>query len=172
MNGVKVFIDTNVIAYLHSQTDEQKRNRAYSVLKQYDRQISTQVLNEFSNVCIKKWKLTREKIHNLIGQICLYFDVGYIYEDNIRKALKIHGRYHYRAKDAIEKLFEQIKCDMDGKVFVTFVACIIRSYLLSHLNQYLMDNSTSMKKVFSQLSNITIISSGNSFRFTKALTKK
>ena len=93
--------------------------------------------------------------------------------------------YHYRAKDAIEKLFDQIKCDMDGnrirthneqttdgKVFVTFVACIIRSYLLSRLNQYLMDNSTSLKKVFNQLSNITIISSGNNFRLTKALTKK
>ena len=93
--------------------------------------------------------------------------------------------YHYRAKDAAEKLFDQIKCDMDGnrirthneqttdgKVFVTFVACIIRSYLLEKLNQYLTDNSTSLKKAFNQLSNIIIISSGNRFRFTKALTKK
>jgi transposase len=56
--------------------------------------------------------------------------------------------YHYRAKDAIEKLFDQIKCDMDGnrirthnelttdgKVFVTFIACVIRSYLLNMLDQ-------------------------------------
>ena len=103
MNDVRAFVDTNIIAYLysHSQADEQKRNHAYSVLKQYDCQISTQVLNEFSNVCIKKWKLTREKIHNLIGQICLYFDVGYIYEDTIRKALKIHGRYGYAYYDSL-----------------------------------------------------------------------
>ena len=93
--------------------------------------------------------------------------------------------YHYRAKDAAEKLFEQIKCDMDGnrirthneqttdgKVFVTFIACIIRSYLLEKLNQYLTDNSTSLKKAFSQLSNITITSSANRFRFAKPLTKK
>jgi len=93
--------------------------------------------------------------------------------------------YHYRAKDAIEKLFDQIKCDMDGnrirthneqttdgKVFVTFVACIIRSYLLQKLNQYLTNNSTSLKKVFSQLSNIAIISTAKGLRFTKALTKK
>jgi transposase len=93
--------------------------------------------------------------------------------------------YHYRAKDACEKLFDQIKCDMDGnrvrthneqttdgKVFVTFIACIIRSYLLNKLNQYLTDNSTSLKKAFSQLSNITIISNSKGFRFTKALTKK
>jgi transposase len=93
--------------------------------------------------------------------------------------------YHYRAKDAVEKLFDQIKCDMDGnrirthneqttdgKVFVTFVACAIRSYLLSKLGQYLTDNSTSLKKAFSQLSNITIISGASGFRFIKALTKK
>ena len=93
--------------------------------------------------------------------------------------------YHYRAKDTIEKLFAQIKCDMegnrvrthneqttDGKVFVTFIACVIRTYLLCKLKNYLADNSTSLKKVFSQLSNITIISGSNGFRFTKALTKK
>ena len=93
--------------------------------------------------------------------------------------------YHYRAKDAVEKLFDQIKCDMegnrirthneqttDGKVFVTFIACIIRSFLLRKLNQYLTDNSTSLKKVFGQLSNITIVSGSNGLRFTKALSKK
>jgi transposase len=93
--------------------------------------------------------------------------------------------YHYRAKDAVEKLFDQIKCDMegnrirthneqstDGKIFVTFIACVIRTYLLNKLTSYLTDNSTSLKKVFNQLSNITIILSSNGFRFTKALSKK
>ena len=93
--------------------------------------------------------------------------------------------YHYRAKDAVEKLFDQIKCDMDGnrirthseqttdgKVFATFIACVIRSFLLRKLNQYLTDNSTSMKKVFSQLSNITIVFGAKGLRFTKALSKK
>jgi transposase len=93
--------------------------------------------------------------------------------------------YHYRAKDAIEKIFSQIKCDMEGnrirthnelttegKTFVTFIACIMRSYMLSKLSKYLLDNSTSMKKVFNQLSNITILSNTDGFRFTKALTKK
>jgi transposase len=93
--------------------------------------------------------------------------------------------FHYRAKDIIEKLFDQIKCDMegnrirthneqttDGKVFVTFIACVIRTYLLNKLTQYLTDSSTSLKKALSQLSNITIISGSEGFRFTKALTKK
>ena len=93
--------------------------------------------------------------------------------------------FHYRAKDVVEKLFDQIKCEMegnrvrthnekttDGKVFVTFVACVIRSYILQKLSQYLKDNSTSLKKALNQLSNITIISTQNGLRFTNALTKK
>ena len=92
---------------------------------------------------------------------------------------------HYRAKDTIEKLFDQIKCDMegnrirthnenttDGKVFVTFIACVVRSVLLEKLNKYLTDNSTSLKKALNQMSNIRIISSAKGLRFTKALTKK
>jgi transposase len=91
---------------------------------------------------------------------------------------------YYRAKDADEKLFAQIKVDMDGsrirthneqttdgKTFVTFIACVIRSYLLNRLSRYLTDNSTSMKKVLSQLSNITVLSSNGEYRLTKALTK-
>jgi predicted nucleic acid-binding protein len=49
----RAFIDTNVFVYLYSDSDADKRARAYSVLDEYDCQISTQVLNEFSNVCIK-----------------------------------------------------------------------------------------------------------------------
>ena len=92
---------------------------------------------------------------------------------------------NYRAKDADEKLFAQIKVEMDGsrirthneattdgKVFVTCIACVIRAYMLNKLAKYLTDNSTSMKKVFSQLSNITILSNHNGYRFAKALTKK
>ena len=93
--------------------------------------------------------------------------------------------YHYRAKDAVEKLFDQIKCDMDGnrvrthneqttdgKVFVTFIACVIRTHLMNKLRQYLSDNSTSLKKALSQLSNINIVSGTKGLRFTKALSKK
>jgi len=93
--------------------------------------------------------------------------------------------FHYRAKDVAEKMFDQIKCEMegnrvrthnekttDGKVFVTFIACVIRSYILQQLSQHLKDNSTSLKKVFNQLSNITIISMQTGLRFTNALTKK
>jgi transposase len=92
---------------------------------------------------------------------------------------------NYRAKDADEKIFDQIKIDMggsrirthneqttDGKTFVTFIACVIRSYMLRKLENYLIANSASLKKALSQLSNIIIISGQEGYRFTKALSKK
>ena len=93
--------------------------------------------------------------------------------------------YYYRAKDADEKIFTQIKVDMDGgrtrthneettdgKTFVTFVACSIRSYMLGKMQKFLTENSTSIKKALNQMSNITIISNSKELRFAKALTKK
>jgi transposase len=79
---------------------------------------------------------------------------------------------HYRMKDVAEKLFDQMKVDMQGnrirthneittggKTFVTFIALTIRTFMLEKLKQYLSDSSTSLKKVFNQLENITIITS-------------
>jgi transposase len=67
--------------------------------------------------------------------------------------------YFYRAKDADEKLFAQIKAGMDGggirthneetaegKTLAAFIACAIRSYMLGKLSSFLPENSTSMKK--------------------------
>ncbi len=92
--------------------------------------------------------------------------------------------YFYRAKDADEKMFDQIKHEMDGrrirthneettdgKTFVTFLACLLRSYILNKAQAYLTDHSTSMKKVLNQLSNIFLIEYNGVKRFAKALTK-
>ena len=93
--------------------------------------------------------------------------------------------YHYRAKDAAEKLFDQLKIDMqgtrirthneqttNGKVFVLFIALIIRTYIMEKLKKQLAEKSTSLKKVLNQLTNITVISTDGKARFTKALTKE
>jgi transposase len=93
--------------------------------------------------------------------------------------------YHYRAKDAAEKLFYQLKVDMqgarirthnqqttNGKAFVLFIALVIRTYIMGKLKKHLAEKSTSLKKVFNQLANITVITTGGKARFTKALTKE
>jgi transposase len=93
--------------------------------------------------------------------------------------------HYYRSKDADEKLFDQIKVDMnggrirthngrttDGKVFVTFIALAIRAYILGKLRKYIAANSISLKKALNKLTNIIVVYSGGSCRFAKALTKQ
>jgi transposase len=93
--------------------------------------------------------------------------------------------FYYRAKDADEKLFDQIKIDMrgnrvrthnehttNGKIFITFIALIVRAYMLKKLGKYIAANSSSLKKVINKLENIIIVHSDGTFRFTKALTKQ
>lgn len=93
--------------------------------------------------------------------------------------------YHYRAKDAAEKLFDQLKVDMqggrirthneqttNGKAFVIFIALAIRTYMLGKLGNYISDKTTSLKKIFNKLTNISIVTNNGETRFTKALTKE
>lgn len=92
--------------------------------------------------------------------------------------------FFYRAKDTAEKLFAQVKIEMhgnrarthteettDGKIFVTFLASIIRTELLVKLSPLLHRNSTSIKKVISKLSTIKITQSQHGVRLYNALTK-
>jgi transposase len=92
--------------------------------------------------------------------------------------------YFYRGKDIAEKAFDQIKVDMggnrvrtysdsttDGKIFVTFLALAIRSYMLVKLEHYLASNSVSLKTTLNKLEDIVIVFSNGSCRFSKALTK-
>ena len=126
------------------------------------------------------YSVDSEKVGNLMRHKGFFLLFATDKEDAPDSVLK-----HYRDKDAVEKLFDQIKCDMDGnrirthneqttdgKTFAMFVACIIRSYLLQKLHRYLTDNSSSLKKALNQLSNIAVKSSSRGLRFTRALTKK
>jgi predicted nucleic acid-binding protein len=101
MSVDKVFVDTNVFVYLYSEDDEHKRRCAYEAVARYDCMISTQVLNEFSHVCIRKLKSSTDRIKSLISQICSYCDLVYINEDTIDLALEIHGKYNYSYYDSL-----------------------------------------------------------------------
>jgi len=54
MKDESVFIDTNLIIYLYSKNDTEKQKQVINILSNYDCFVSTQVLNEFCNVAIKK----------------------------------------------------------------------------------------------------------------------
>ena len=50
----KVFIDNNILIFLYSEDEIEKQEIAEGLSKQYSTIISIKVLNEISNVMIKK----------------------------------------------------------------------------------------------------------------------
>ena len=57
MNGKSVFIDTNLIVYLYSNDELDKRTSIQNIISKQKAVISTQVVNEFSNVMHKTIRL-------------------------------------------------------------------------------------------------------------------
>jgi predicted nucleic acid-binding protein len=97
----KAFVDTNVFVYLYSIDEPEKLVRAYMAIEKFDCITSTQALNEFCNVCIKK-------LHTPIDVICRSIDeisdaclVSKIDEAIIKKALVLHQDYGYSYYDCL-----------------------------------------------------------------------
>jgi predicted nucleic acid-binding protein len=101
MHADRAFLDTNILVYLYSDTEIDKRKRALSIIDLYDRIISTQVLNEFCNVCIRKLKFSIPAISVTVQTICQKFSVAKIDNFSINKALHIHEKYGYAYYDSL-----------------------------------------------------------------------
>lgn len=97
----KAFIDTNVWLYLYSVDEDDKRKCALDAIGKYDCYTSTQALNEFSNVCTRKWKLPVADIEKAIDEICDACSVATVDEKIIKRALAIHKRYGYSYFDCL-----------------------------------------------------------------------
>ena len=100
MSG-NVFLDTNVLAYLYSTTEPLKRSKSISVLTGYLCVTSTQALNEFSNVFIKKYKMSKAFIKQAITNISKTCNVQQITEQTINSALDLNDTYGYSFYDCL-----------------------------------------------------------------------
>ncbi|MCL2426112.1 MAG: PIN domain-containing protein [Oscillospiraceae bacterium] len=101
MSGGKAFIDTNIFVYLYSDTDISKRLSVMQEIDKYERFISTQVLNEFSNVCIRKLKLPLADVRNAITEICNTCNLVIIDDNTVMDALQHHEKYGYSYYDSL-----------------------------------------------------------------------
>jgi predicted nucleic acid-binding protein len=97
----RAFIDTNIFIYLYSEDEMQKQNISQKAIDNYDCIISTQVLNEFSNVCIGKLNKTTEEVELAVNEIIGQCSVTLIEKNDIKQALEIHRRYGYRYFDCL-----------------------------------------------------------------------
>ena len=100
MNG-SVFLDTNILAYLYSASEPLKRSKSISILTNYICITSTQALNEFSNVFIKKYKMSKDFIKQAIANISKTCSVQLITEKTIDFALDLNDKYGYSFYDCL-----------------------------------------------------------------------
>jgi predicted nucleic acid-binding protein len=98
------FIDTNILLYAEASDQPEKQKNALTLLKQHYQEargvISTQVLQEYCNVAIKKLKLQPQYIR---AQLDFYtqFEVVQVTADIIRLGLDIHQTRRLALFDAI-----------------------------------------------------------------------
>ena len=95
----KVFIDTNVLLYLYDLNNE-KKSIAKEILKS-NHHISTQVLNEFSNISIKKLKLNHDDLSENVKKIIEKTTVFVFSENTILFAIDIREKYKFQYYDSL-----------------------------------------------------------------------
>jgi predicted nucleic acid-binding protein len=109
MSGDSAFLDTNVLVYAYSEDDLLKQDIAVNAIDAHRCIVSTQILNEFCNVCIRKLHYPIDRIRKSINEIlnaCALFVVN---ENTIKEALEIHMRYQYSYYDSLV-IASALKC--------------------------------------------------------------
>jgi len=95
----KCFLDTNILVEAFS-VDIYKINVAKSLLDQCPT-ISTQVINEFINVCLKKLKINRQDTYSIVNELLNHCVVVPVDSKTIRQAMIISQRYNYSHWDCL-----------------------------------------------------------------------
>ncbi|GHV78054.1 twitching motility protein PilT [Spirochaetia bacterium] len=101
MSGNRVFFDSNILVYLYTETELAKKRQALLEFISNDRYISTQVLNELSNVGFKKLNLTVKEVQDISSElisVCYFSVVDY---KTIQSAHVLKDRYGYSYYDCL-----------------------------------------------------------------------
>ena len=97
----KVFLDSNILIYLYSEDESEKADLAQQCAQAPDAWISTQVLNEVSNVLSRKQKQAYPDILNVIQELQSNFQVTTVTTQTIEQALLLGERYRYSYFDSL-----------------------------------------------------------------------
>ncbi|GBU23901.1 hypothetical protein R83H12_00520 [Fibrobacteria bacterium R8-3-H12] len=101
MQDSLAFVDSNIVVYAYSRTEKDKQAKASAILIDYDCLVSTQVLNEYCNVCIKKNFISISDIQKDINEILNNCGLYIINEVTISKALFVKNRYGFSYYDSL-----------------------------------------------------------------------
>ena len=101
-----VFIDTNLWIYLFTDSenpnDKTKKTLVIELLKKNPNIIiSIQVLNEIVNVLSKKFKLSSQKIIEILNSMKNSLEIKLLFEENIIHSLELMNNYSLSYYDAL-----------------------------------------------------------------------
>lgn len=92
--NARVFLDTNIILYSFDLTSPEKQTRAKELMRTKP-VISTQVVNEFINVCIKKKLQTPGHLSAILHALLGITTLQLLQPATIEKALKITSKHQF-----------------------------------------------------------------------------
>ena len=106
MQDKKVFIDTNLWVYLllisETPGDKRKRDKVKFIIEEFTNiTISAQVLNEITNVLIRKYKIGIEEIKEYFKEIGEITDISFLTDKTTFDALSLIEKYSLSFYDAL-----------------------------------------------------------------------
>ena len=97
----KVFLDTNVFVYTQSSIETRKRAISINVIEQEACYVSTQILNEISNVMTKKMKMRTNEVKQIVAAVNAKCIVSLVDYNTVQRALDLKERYGYSYYDCL-----------------------------------------------------------------------
>jgi len=98
---MKVFLDTNIIIYAYSEDEIEKADIANRIINEHQCFISTQVVNEVSNVFFKKFDLSSREVLSVIEELERFLIIVQFDLDTIKYAYKIKDKYKFSYFDSL-----------------------------------------------------------------------
>lgn len=98
----KIFLDTNVLVYVYSETEIAKQNVSRTIVRNCNTIISSQVLQEIANVLQKKFGKSHTEIKNTLIECSE--DISFIYTNTyhtVFRACDIAERYGFSFYDSM-----------------------------------------------------------------------
>ncbi len=98
------FIDSNIFIYTLNKSEDIRSEKSKQTLLSLEKEtrivISTQVIQEISNVAIKKSLLDKNELLDYVNRLA-NLEVGVISEDIIKEAIRIKFRYQLSFYDSL-----------------------------------------------------------------------
>jgi len=96
-----VFLDTNILVYTYSSTEPTKQEIAQNIVINTRTFISTQVLQELTNIITRKFKFSYQKATAVIEECCINSDLSTNTKDTLLLAHQIADKYGFSFYDSL-----------------------------------------------------------------------